>query len=209
MDGLLVDSEPLWFEVERVVMARMDSGWSAADQEHCLGGSLPHTVGYMLSKATRPAEPEVLGRWLTEGMAALVQERGVPLKPGAAALLGSLAAAGIPTALVTSAEREIMTAVLEVTGLTVDVTVCAEDVTRRKPDPEPYLRAAALLGADPAGCAALDDSLNGIASAEAAGCAVIAVPTVPIPPAPGRLTVTSLAEVSLATLAKIVRNRCL
>lgn len=209
MDGLLVDSEPLWFEVERQVMARLDGPWSPADQAYLIGGSLDRSVRYMLGKAARPAEPAVVGRWLVDGMAALVREQGVPLKPGAAALLGSLAAAGIPTALVTSAERAIMTAIIEVTGLAVDVTVCAEDVTRRKPDPEPYLRAAALLGADPACCVALDDSPTGVASAEAAGCAVVAVPSVPIPPGAGRLTVASLAEVTLGTLRDLVRNRCL
>jgi beta-phosphoglucomutase-like phosphatase (HAD superfamily) len=64
-----------------------------------------------------------------------------------------------------------------------------------KPDPEPYLLAAKLLGADPARCCALEDSPNGVASAEAAGCQVIAVPSlIPIDPAPGRTVVGSLAE---------------
>jgi beta-phosphoglucomutase-like phosphatase (HAD superfamily) len=74
-------------------------------------------------------------------------------------------------------------------------------VTVTKPDPEPYLLAAKLLEADPARCVVLEDSPNGVASASAAGCRVIAVPSlVPIPPAPGRLVVRSLSEVSVATL---------
>jgi HAD superfamily hydrolase (TIGR01509 family) len=204
MDGLLVDSEPLWFEVERVIMDRLGGPWAPADQEHLIGGSLERSVGYMLGKATRPAEPEEVGRWLVDGMAEVVRERGVPLKPGAADLLAGLAAADVPRALVTSAERAIMTAIIQVTGLDIATTVCAEDVTRRKPDPEPYLRAAALLGADPASCVALDDSPTGIASAEAAGCVAVAVPSVPIGDRPGRLTVASLTELDLPLLQGLV-----
>jgi len=85
--------------------------------------------------------------------------------------------------------------VLAGTGLRFDALVCAEDVSVTKPDPEPYLLAAKLLGADPARCFALEDSPNGVASAEAAGCRVIAVPSlVPIDPAPGRTVVRSLTE---------------
>ena len=88
-----------------------------------------------------------------------------------------------------------MDAVLAWTGLRFDALVCAEDVSVTKPDPEPYLLAAKLLGTDPARCFALEDSPNGVASAEAAGCRVIAVPSlVPIEPAPGRTVVRSLAR---------------
>ncbi len=84
---------------------------------------------------------------------------------------------------------------LATTGLRFDALVCAEDVSVTKPDPEPYLLAAKLLGVDPARCFALEDSPNGVASAEAAGGQVIAVPSlVPIEPAPGRTVVRSLAE---------------
>jgi beta-phosphoglucomutase-like phosphatase (HAD superfamily) len=88
-----------------------------------------------------------------------------------------------------------MDAVLARTGFRFDALVCANDVSMTKPDPEPYLLAAKLLGADPAACYALEDSPNGVASAEAAGCRVIAVPSlVPIEPAPGRTVVRSLLD---------------
>jgi len=70
-------------------------------------------------------------------------------------------------------------------------------VTATKPDPEPYLLAAKLLGVHPGDCFALEDSPNGVASAEAAGCRVFAVPSlVPIPPAPGRTVVPSLLDLT-------------
>jgi beta-phosphoglucomutase-like phosphatase (HAD superfamily) len=190
MDGLLVDSEPLWFEAERSVMARMGGPWTEADQHQLMGGTLTHSVGYMRDRALRPAEPELIGAWLLDTMATLVAERGVPLMAGAAELLAELDGAGIPRALVTSAQRRIMDAVLARTGLAFAVTVCAEDVRRSKPD-----------------------SPRGIASAQAAGCPVIAVPSMSLPAAtagagqphvPGRMVVASLREVDLARLRRVV-----
>lgn len=195
MDGLLIDSEPLWLEAETAVMARLGADWTTADQAQLLGGSLKRTVRYLMGKAARPASPEVVAEWLMSGVGDLVRERGVPLRPGAPELLAEVAAAGLPHALVTSSERRFMDAVLARTGLRFDVLVCANDVSMTKPDPEPYLLAAKLLGAGPARCVALEDSPNGVASAEAAGCQVIAVPSlVPIEPGPGRTVVRSLAD---------------
>jgi HAD superfamily hydrolase (TIGR01509 family) len=205
MDGLLVDTEPLWFEVECDIMARLGGRWSAADQQALVGGSLRRTVGYLLARATRRASRQDVARWLIAGMAELLGTREVPLLPGAAPLLAEVAAAGIGYALVTSSERVIMDAVIARIGVSFPVTVCGGDVLRPKPDPEPYLRAAALLGADPARCAALEDSPNGVLSAEAAGCRLIAVPSLaPIPPRPGRVIAASLAEVDLARLRELV-----
>lgn len=205
MDGLLVDSEPLWFEVECAVMARLDGRWSEADQQALVGGSLPRTVSYLLDRAARPASPEDVGRWLVEGMTSLLMTRPLTLLPGAGELLAEVRDAGLPHALVTSSERPIMDAVLLQLGVSFTATVCAGDVSHGKPDPEPYLRAAALLGADPRSCVALEDSPNGVASAEAAGCRLIAVPSlVPIGAQPGRVVAASLSQVSLARLRDLV-----
>ncbi len=195
MDGLLIDSEPLWLEAETAVMARLGAGWTAADQMQLLGGSLERTVRYLLARATRPAPPGQVAEWLMSGIAEQVRDHGVPVQPGARELLAEVATVGLPHALVTSSERRFMDVVLARTGLRFDALVCADDVSVTKPDPEPYLLAAKLLGADPARCFALEDSPNGVASAEAAGCRVIAVPSlVAIEPAPGRTVVRSLTE---------------
>jgi HAD superfamily hydrolase (TIGR01509 family) len=197
MDGLLVDSEPLWLDVETAVMARLGSGWTEADQMQLLGGSLDRTVRYLLAKATRPVSPEVVAEWLMSGMAERVRAHGVPVRPGAPELLAEVRELGLPHALVTSSERSFMEVVLASTGMRFDALVCADDVSATKPDPEPYLLAAKLLGVDPGRCFALEDSPNGVASAEAAGCRVIAVPSLtPIPPAPGRLVVPSLLNLA-------------
>jgi HAD superfamily hydrolase (TIGR01509 family) len=195
MDGLLIDSEPLWLEAETAVMARLGADWTQQDQAQLIGGSLERTVRYLLSKATRPVPPDVVGEWLMSDIAERVRRGGVPVQPGARELLASVKAAGLPRALVTSSERDFMDAVLASTGMRFDVLVCADDVTATKPDPEPYLLAAKLVGVHPADCFALEDSPNGVAAAEAAGCQVIAVPSlVPITPAPGRTMVRSLLD---------------
>jgi HAD superfamily hydrolase (TIGR01509 family) len=197
MDGLLIDSEPLWLEAETAIMAQLGASWTEQDQAQLLGGSLERSVRYLLSKATRPAPPELIGEWLMSDIIERVRHDGVPVQPGARELLAAVERAGLPRALVTSSERGFMDAVLASTGMRFDVLVCASDVTATKPDPEPYLLAAKLVGVDPEDCFALEDSPNGVASAEAAGCRVFAVPSlVPIPPAPGRTVVRSLLDLT-------------
>jgi HAD superfamily hydrolase (TIGR01509 family) len=205
MDGLLVDSEPLWFEAECDVMARLGGQWSEADQQALVGGSLPRTVSYLLARALRPVGPDIVAGWLIDKMSALLASRELTVLPGARELLAEVASAGIPHALVTSSERKIMDAVIAQIGVSFRVTVCAEDVRASKPDPEPYLLAAARLAADPRHCVALEDSPNGVASAEAAGCRLIAVPSLaPITAGPGRIVTTSLRHVDLARLRGLV-----
>jgi len=201
MDGLLVDTEPLWLETETEVMARLGAHWTKEDQEYLLGGSMERTVSYVLAKAAKPAAPEEIARWMMEGMLKRAAEGRVVVQPGARELLEEVAAAGVPYALVTSSQREFAEAVMQGTGLRFPVTVTAAEVARTKPDPEPYQLAAKLLDAAPENCVALEDSPNGVASATAAGCLVIAVPSlVPIPPAERRLVVPSLRDISLETL---------
>src|ERR1700727_452271 len=69
MDGLLIDSEPLWLESERSVMARLAPGsvWTESDQAALLGGSLNRTVSYLLAHARRPAPPAGVAEWLSGG----------------------------------------------------------------------------------------------------------------------------------------------
>jgi HAD superfamily hydrolase (TIGR01509 family) len=201
MDGLLVDTEPLWFETETEVMARLGAPWTVEDQERLLGGSMEHTVGYLLAKATRPATPPEVARWMMDGMLSRAAAGRVVVRPGARELLAEVAAAAIPYALVTSSEREFAEAVIRGTGFRFPVTVTADESAATKPAPDPYLLAAKLLGVPAEQCVALEDSPNGVISATTAGCRVIAVPSLlPIPPAQGRLVVPSLSDINVATL---------
>jgi len=206
MDGLLVDSEPLWFEAESAVMARLAGSWSPGDQDVLVGGSMETTVAYLLSKGTRHAAPSTVAKWLVDSMVELLTTRPLPVMPGVLELLAEVQAAGLPHALVTSSEPEVMDAVLaRLEYGAFPVTVCAADVSAAKPDPEGYLLAAAKLGVDPHDCIALEDSLNGVAAAEAAGYHTVAVPSVvAVPQRENRVVLPTLAGVSLAKLTELV-----
>ena len=140
MDGLLVDTERIWFEVESAIVSDLGGAWTDEDHDLLVGGPLERAVAHML--ATTPAEADtadVTARLLSEMVAAL--RRGpVEWMPGAKLLLAALADAGVPTALVSSSRRPIVDAVLDAIGREAfQVTVSGDDVTRTKPSPDPYL----------------------------------------------------------------------
>jgi HAD superfamily hydrolase (TIGR01509 family) len=205
MDGLLVDSEPLWFLAEQAVMSRLAGPWSPGDQQVLVGGSLEATVSYLLSKGTRSAPRATVARWLIETMVDLLATQPLPVMPGAVELLSEVRAADLPHALVTSSEPEIVDVVLSRLGAgAFPVVVCAADVANTKPDPEIYLLAADKLGVEPRRSIALEDSPNGVAAAEAAGYLAVAVPSVvPIPPGPHRVVLDTLAGLTLDDLARM------
>lgn len=205
MDGLLVDSERVWLEIETGVMARLGAAWTPEHQAHLVGGSMERTVDYMLAVSGAEVAPRAVREWMIDGMVARLQD-GVPVMPGASELLDALRDEGVPVGLVTSSLRPIADAVLKSVGRErFDLVVTADDVTRTKPDPEPYLTAARRLGAEPVRCVVLEDSPNGVAAATAAGCAVVAVPSLlPVEQAPGRLVVTSLTDVRVADLRALL-----
>jgi HAD superfamily hydrolase (TIGR01509 family) len=135
-------------------------------------------------------------------MVGLLTTGPVPVLPGAVELVTEVRAAGLPYALVTSSEPAVVDAVLAKLDVEFPVIVCGADVSRAKPDPEGYLLAAAKLGVEPQQAMALEDSVNGVLAAEAAGYRTVAVPSVvPVPQRPGRVVLDSLAGVTLAELA--------
>lgn len=207
MDGLLVDTEHTWFEAESAVMARLGAPWGPEHQAVLVGGAIGSTVRYMLELAGSAAAPAQVERALLEEMLARLRA-GVTYRPGARELLLALRSAQVPCGLVSASYRGLVDAVLASVGPHhFAVTVAGDEVTRTKPHPEPYLRAAAALGLPPSSCVVLEDSPNGVAAGQAAGCVTVAVPSVvPIEPAPGRTVVRSLAEVDPARLGALVRS---
>ena len=124
-------------------------------------------------------------------------------RPGARELLHDVRAAGVPTALVTSTSRRAVEVALDTLGRhNFDAVVCGDEVAFTKPHPDPYLRAAKLLGVEPSGCVAIEDSPAGVASALAAGARVIGVPNaVSLSPMTGLTLLTTLSGLTLAELA--------
>ncbi len=208
MDGLLVDSEKLWFDVEAEVMTRLGGQWTEEHQRRLVGGPPQRTVRYMLDVSGSSVPPATVWGWLMDGMAERLRAE-VPLLPGAKELLDELNIQDVPCVLVTTSQRNLVEIALDVLGRHLFAAVVSgDDVTHPKPDPEPYVTAAGLLGVDPRRCVALEDSPNGVAAAEAAGCVTVAVPSVvAIEPAATRTVVASLTELSLARLRAIASGR--
>ncbi|MEO3804701.1 HAD family phosphatase [Nonomuraea sp. B1E8] len=205
MDGLLVDTEKIWLEIESEVMGRLGGTWTPDHQAHLLGGSMERAVGYMLSVSGSGESAVTVEQWMVSGMVERLSG-GVRVMPGASELLDALRDEGVPVGLVTSSLGEIADAVLKGVGRDrFDIVVTADDVERTKPHPEPYLTAARTLGMRPVRCVVLEDSPNGVAAATAAGCAVVAVPSLlPVEAAAGRLVVSSLEEVTVDRLRALL-----
>ncbi|MGH3930412.1 MAG: HAD family hydrolase, partial [Pseudonocardiaceae bacterium] len=143
--------------------------------------------------------------WLTDRTQELFST-DLRWRPGAQAALRAVHEAGITAALVTSTHRDLTDVALRHIGIEhFAATVCGDEVTRAKPHPEPYLRAAAQLGVDPAGCVAVEDSPIGAAAAVAAGCTVLVVPSeVPVDPGERRVLRDSLVGVDAALLGSLL-----
>ncbi|MGP4044324.1 HAD-IA family hydrolase [Streptomyces sp. 2A115] len=203
MDGTLVDTERLWWEAVEEVAAGLGRSLAETDEADVLGRPVEHTAE-VLSRATGAPFAEVAAD-LHREFAVRVRS-GVVARPGALRLLDALAADGVPTALVTASPRAVADHVVEALGAgRFAVTITADDTPRTKPDPDPYLAACHALGVDPAACVAVEDTQTGVSSAEAAGCAVLAVPSLaPIAAAPGRTVLESLEEVTPARLREMI-----
>ena len=121
-------------------------------------------------------------------------------------LLTGVRAAGVPTALVTATHRHLVEVALITIGAHhFDAVVAGDDLDETKPHPAPYRTAAALIGSDPGRCVAIEDSPNGIASALAAGCVVLGVPSeVGLGHIEGVTLVDSLADVTVAYLGGLL-----
>ncbi|UXY18668.1 HAD-IA family hydrolase [Streptomyces cynarae] len=195
MDGTLVDTERLWWEAVERVAAGLGRPLGGDDQPDVLGRPVEHTADWLAGLTGAPAADVAAD--LHRAFADRVRGGVVP-RPGALDLLDALARDGIPTALVTASPRAVADTVLDVLGPDrFAVSVTADDTERTKPAPDPYLAACRALGVDPGGCVAVEDTPTGVASAEAAGCAVLAVPSLaPIEAAPGRTVLASLEEVT-------------
>ncbi|WP_329619544.1 HAD family phosphatase [Streptomyces sp. NBC_01255] len=205
MDGTLVDTERLWQRTVEEQAIGLGITLTDADLSYVLGRAVEDCAAHLASRADGRGETTGIGDALERRFTELVRRQVVPL-PGALELLTALHAAGIPTALVSASPRPVVDTVLDAIGRHwFTLSVAAGETPRTKPHPDPYRAALTALGAAPASCVAVEDTPTGVASAEAAGCGVVAVPSLTtIPPAPRRTVVSSLVDVDLALLRGLV-----
>ena len=210
MDGLVVDSEPLWTRAEVELAGALGGTWDDEVKAKIVGTRLDVAVPTILEHFAVEATSERVAQtaaWLLHRMVELFTADELPLLPGVRALLAALADERVPMALVSSSYRVLVDAVLAGGIGPFDVTIAGDEVERGKPAPDPYRLAAARLEVDVARCVVLEDSPAGVTSGEAAGCAVVAVPSVrgvALEPGPRRLVVPTLSDVSPADLRALV-----
>jgi HAD superfamily hydrolase (TIGR01509 family) len=206
MDGTLVDSEKLWDIALRELAAVYGGTLSDTARKAITGTSMAESMRILHDDLGQPhRDPRDSEAWVNARILELFRT-GLRWRPGAPPLLRAVRAAGIPTALVTSSGRALVDVALDTLGRdSFDVVICGDDVVDAKPHPEPYLTAARLLGVPIARCVAIEDSPTGVASALAAGAAVLAVPAeVPLAATDGVHQRDSLTGVDVELLCALL-----
>ena len=206
IDGLLIDSEPVWDRVRRGMAEEAGTTWNEADHQAVMGVSSEEWADYMIERLELQQSRSEVIDGVIERMAESYRG-GIPWLPGALAAI-DLAAAHYPVALASGSHRtliDVVTADDAVSG-TFEVIVAADEVGAGKPAPDVYLAAAERLGVEPSACVCLEDSGNGILSGVRAGMRVIAVPDPRFPPAEEilerpDLVLSSLTDLTAAHLA--------
>jgi HAD superfamily hydrolase (TIGR01509 family) len=200
LDGVLIDSEPVWEQVRREVVASRGGHWAADAQQRLMGMSTGEWARYLGEDLGVGLPPDRVAALVIERMAARYTEH-LPLMPGAVEAVRRLAARW-PLGLASSSPPSLIDTVLDAAGLRgcFVTTLSTEQVAHGKPAPDIYLAVCDRLGRPPPTCAAVEDSTNGLRSAAAAGLRVIAIPHPRYPPDPGALGAAGLVLTSLDEL---------
>ena len=198
MDGLLVDSEPVWNEARVAMAARYNKTWTQADHMNVMGVSTDEWIAYMIKRLELTLPPQVVRDEVIDQMVAMYR-RQIPFRPFAVEAV-KWAASRYPTALASGSPRQLIDIVTQSAELRgcFQVILTADEVGAGKPDPAVYLETARRLGVAPEACVCLEDSANGVLSGHRAGMVVINIPD---PRYPLTEEQTRYANVVLASLA--------
>lgn len=213
LDGLLVDSEPLWHRAELAVFAAhgvpLTPELVRSTKGRYVGEVARHW--YAVYGWDGPG-PAAVAAEIVDAVDHLLATEGT-LKPGAAGAVDACARRGLRLAVASSSPLRLIRRALERAGMldAFEVLHSAEAEPAGKPDPAVYRTTAVRLGVDPRRCVALEDSLAGVASARGAGMACVAVPEGPVGDgaawATADLVLGSLAELDDAAFAVVEAAR--
>ncbi len=180
LDGLLVDTEPIWMDAKEVLFERYGAAFDVTDHAAVFGTSEVQAAEYFTRRMGLPAsEVERIRLEYLELVTGLLMSSDIPIQPGALELIARLRGR-VPIALATNTRRPLADMVLERAGLAGSFdAVATSDETNPKPAPDLYLLACSRLGVLPAHAVGLEDSPTGVRSVKAAGMYCIAVPSAP------------------------------
>ncbi len=182
-------------------MAYFGLNWTTEDQDMSIGGPLERVVAHIAQRTG--GEEGHIARILVSEIEHKVATEAAHWMPGARELLAEARAAGVPTAIVSNSWRVLLDLLVLNMDVQPDVTVSSTDVAEPKPDPQPFLTACRLLGADPQDTWVIEDSPTGARAGLAAGCWVLGVgPAVAGLSDPRLRLVPSLADVTVASLGR-------
>jgi HAD superfamily hydrolase (TIGR01509 family) len=200
LDGVLLDSETVWDDARRELVARAGGTWRSEATREMMGMSSPEWSAYLRDRLGVSLSAEQISAAVVESVDQRYAER-LPLAPGARDAVVRVAERW-PLGLASSSNRPIIERFLDASRLRpcFTATVSSEEVGRGKPAPDVYLTAAAHLGAVAERCVAIEDSTNGIRAAAAARMSVVAVPNRHFPPAPDALAAAAVVLTDLASL---------
>ena len=208
LDGLLVDSEPVWDEARRAMADEAGTSWTSDDHKAVMGVSTQEWADYMIDRLELERSPQEVIDEVVARMVAMYRS-GVPYLPGAIDSV-DLATSHYPTALASGSHPTLVEAVMADEALRgkFQVVVTADEVGAGKPAPDVYLVTAGRLGVPPEACVCVEDSGNGILAGVRAGMKVIAVPDPRFPPDAEVLdqadaVLPSLSELSLELLEEL------
>lgn len=200
MDGVLVDSEPVWEQVRRAVVAEHGGRWADDAQQRLMGMNTAEWARYLAEDLRVDLDPDAVAELVIRRMADRYAA-DLRLLPGAVAAVRD-AARRWPLGLASSSPKVLIDTVLAGAGIRdlFAATLSSDEVATGKPAPDIYLAVTARLGVPPERCVAVEDSSNGLRSAAAAGLRVIAVPRPAHPPAPDALAMAAVVVGSLTEL---------
>ena len=192
MDGVIINSEPLWSEAEKQLLARRNRRYSPELKVIMMGRDAREAVGYLIDHYKLAESVDHVIEERNQLIAGLFQEHLEPM-PHALELVRAVGAAGIKTALVSSSPKPLMGLVMDKLGITglFDLVLSGDQVARGKPAPDIYLFAAMKLGVSPENCLVIEDAPNGVTAAKGAGMCCLAMST-------------SVSETELAMADRIV-----
>ena len=176
MDGVMVDSEPLWTETEKQLLARRNFRYSPSLKSAMMGRDARGAVAHLIEHY---GLAESVGQLMEERNQLIAEFFKEHLKaiPGALELVISVMAAGVKTGLVSSSPKPLVELASEKLGLSrhFELIMSGDQVLRGKPAPDIYIAAAKNLGVTPQNCLVIEDAPHGVAAAKGAGMCCLAI----------------------------------